>query len=45
MSKRIKIDVYFTKEQKKIIEEKANKLAISLSDYMKLKALDILKNE
>ena len=43
MSKRVKIEVYLTKEDKKEIQKKANKLDIPLSVYVKLKALDKLK--
>ncbi|MBS3136663.1 hypothetical protein J4401_06955 [Candidatus Woesearchaeota archaeon] len=45
MQKKSKIDVYLTPEHKAIIQEKAKKLDLSVSDYMKLKALNILKNE
>jgi hypothetical protein len=40
--RRIKIDVYLNKEQKDIIKRKSDKLGLSLSDYMKLKAVDAL---
>jgi hypothetical protein len=42
MSK-LKIDVYLSQEHKKEIQKRAKKLDLSLSDYMKLKALDLLK--
>ena len=45
MSRKVKIDVYLTAEHKKEIEKRAKKLDISLSDYVKLKALDILKGD
>tara|TARA_Y100000310_G_C20677259_1_gene813804 strand:- start:627 stop:776 length:150 start_codon:yes stop_codon:yes gene_type:complete len=43
MSKRIKIDVYLSKNHKQEIQKRASLLDLSLSDYMKLKALDLLK--
>ena len=43
MLRKVKIDVYLTPEHKKAIQDKANKLDISLSDYVKLKALDKIK--
>ena len=43
MSRRIKIEVYLNQKDKKIILEKAKKLDISASDYLKLKALNRLK--
>jgi hypothetical protein len=45
LDKRIKIDVYLSKEQKDKIKRNADKLGLSLSDYMKLKAVDALKEE
>jgi len=42
--KRIKIEVYLTAEDKSEIQKRANKLDISLSDYLKLKALNRLKD-
>ncbi|MFT4297764.1 MAG: plasmid mobilization protein [Candidatus Woesearchaeota archaeon] len=43
MQRKSKIDVYLSKEHKKEITKRANKLGLSVSDYMKLKALDLLK--
>jgi hypothetical protein len=43
MSRRIKIEVYLTEEHKKEIQKRADKLDLSLSDYMKLKVLDKIK--
>ena len=43
MSGRVKIDVYLSRERKKEILRKAALLDLSISDYMKLKALDMLK--
>ena len=43
--RRIKIDVYLSKNHKDEILKRAKKLGLSVSDYMKLKALDLLKNE
>ncbi len=43
MPLRVKIDVYLTKEQKKLIEIEAKKLDISLSDYLKLTGLGVIK--
>mgnify|MGYP002725625438 CR=1 FL=1 len=45
MSKRVKIDVYLTEKHKKEIQKRAEKLDLSLSDYVKLKALDLIKGE
>jgi hypothetical protein len=45
MSKRVKIDVYLTKEHKEIIRKKASKLDLSLSDYLRLKGLGRLKDD
>ena len=41
----MKIDVYLTKEQKVEIVKRARKVGLSVSDYMKLKALDKLRSE
>lgn len=41
--KRIKIEVYLTERDKQEIQKRADKLDISSSDYLKLKALDKLK--
>ena len=43
MSKRVKIDVYLSKHHKEEIQKRAKNLDLSLSDYLKLKALDLLK--
>ncbi|MFT4303455.1 MAG: hypothetical protein ACMXYG_02745 [Candidatus Woesearchaeota archaeon] len=45
MHKKVKIDVYLDRIHKNKIMKKANKLGLSVSDYMKLKALDLLKEE
>ena len=45
MSPRVKIDVYLRKEDKEIIKKKASKLDLSLSDYLRLKALDRIKED
>ena len=45
MSKREKIDVYLTKEYKREIQKRASKVDLSLSDYLKLKALNKLNEE
>ena len=45
MQKRYKIDVYLSKEHKEIIRKKADKFGLSISDYVKLKSLDILKEQ
>ncbi len=42
---RSKIEVYLSDEHKKRILAKAKKFDLSASDYMKLKALDLLKDE
>jgi hypothetical protein len=42
---RVKIDVYLTPENKKEIQKKAKKVGLSVSDYMWLKALDMLKEK
>jgi hypothetical protein len=44
MSKRVKIEVYLTQKMKKEIQKRASVLDLSLSDYMKLKALDEIKD-
>lgn len=43
MAKRIKIEVYLTQKDKRLILQKANRLDISASDYLKLKALNRLR--
>jgi len=43
MLKRTKIDVYLSENHKKEIQKRAAKLGLSLSDYMKLKALDKIR--
>lgn len=43
MQQKAKIDVYLTKDNKKKIKAKANRSGLSVSDYMWLKALDMLK--
>jgi hypothetical protein len=45
MSSRVKIDVYLRKEDKAKIKKKALKLDLSLSDYLRLKALDKIKED
>lgn len=42
-SKRVKIDVYLSEAHKDEIQRRAEALDLSVSDYMKLKALDLLK--
>jgi hypothetical protein len=42
---KVKIDVYLSEEHKKRIQDRASRLDLSLSDYVKLKALDMLKEE
>lgn len=42
---KVKIDVYLSEPHKKRILARAKKLDLSVSDYMKLKALDMLKEE
>lgn len=37
-----KIDVYLSETHKKLILDRAKKLDLSVSDYVKLKALDLL---
>lgn len=44
-NQRFKIDVYLTKEQKKEIARRATKIGLSVSDYVKLKSLDLLKDK
>jgi len=41
---REKIDVYLSSEHKKEIQKRAKLLDLSLSDYVKLKALDLIKD-
>jgi hypothetical protein len=43
MSDRVKIDVYLTKEQKKLLLIKSNKLNLALSEYLKQKSLGMEK--
>ena len=43
--RKVKIDVYLSEEHKKRIQNRATKFDLSVSDYMKLKALDLLKEE
>lgn len=43
--KRVKIDVYISQEHKKEILKRAKLMDLSVSDYMKLKALDMLKEK
>lgn len=43
MPEKTKIDVYLTIECKRKIIKKAKELDLSVSDYVKLKALDMLK--
>ena len=43
--KRIKIEVYLTEKNKEDIQKRADRLDISASDYLKLKALDRLKED
>ena len=45
LENRVKIDVYISREHKKEILKRAKLLGLSVSDYMKLKALDMLKDE
>ena len=45
MEKSIKIEVYLNKKDKIEIQKRADKLDISASDYLKLKALDRLKEK
>ena len=45
MPKKVKIDVYLTQEHKKEIEKRAKKLDVSVSDYVKLKALDLINEK
>ena len=45
MSNKAKIDVYLSKEHKNEILRRAKKLGLSVSDYMKLKALNLLREE
>ncbi len=43
MLRKTKIDVYLTVECKQEIQKRAKELDLSISDYMKLKALNRLK--
>ncbi|NQU79458.1 hypothetical protein HQ545_06850 [Candidatus Woesearchaeota archaeon] len=43
--RKAKIEVYLSEDQKKRIIERAKRLDLSVSDYVKLKALDLLKEE
>ena len=45
LKKRIKIEVYLTDKDKNEIQKRADRLDISASDYLKLKALDRLRDE
>ena len=45
MAKKVKIEVYLSEEHKKKILARAAKFDLSASDYMKLKALNLLKDE
>jgi len=45
LENRVKIDVYISREHKKEILKRAKLLDLSVSDYMKLKALDLIKDE
>lgn len=45
MRKKLKIDVYINERDKREIQKRAERLDLSLSDYMKLKALDRLKED
>jgi len=45
MSERVKIDVYLDKNSKKEILRRAQAIGLSISDYMKLKALDLLREK
>ena len=42
---RVKIEVYLSEAHKKRILDRAKQLDLSLSDYVKLKALDLLNDE
>jgi mobilization protein NikA len=44
MSRKTKIDVYLSEKHKKAIQKRAQKFDLSVSDYMKLKALDMLND-
>jgi|GEM_PF-1420170 len=44
MSARVKIDVYLSAEHKREIQARAKQFDLSISDYMKLKALDLLQD-
>ena len=45
MPGRVKIDVYLDKETKKEILKRSKRFGLSISDYMKLKALDLLRDK
>ncbi|MEK6938700.1 MAG: hypothetical protein AABX04_06670 [Nanoarchaeota archaeon] len=45
MSERVKIDVYLDQESKKEILRRSKLFGLSISDYMKLKALDLLRDK
>jgi len=45
MLERVKIDVYLDKGSKKKILVRAKEYGLSISDYMKLKALDLLREK
>ena len=45
MPKKVKIDVYLLPKHKEEIKKKADSLDLTLSEYMKLKALDMLKEK
>jgi hypothetical protein len=43
--RKAKIDVYLSEDHKKAILARARSLDLSVSDYVKLKALDMLREE
>ncbi len=45
MHAKVKIDVYLTEKHKAEIKRKADELDLSLSEYMRLKALDLLRED
>jgi hypothetical protein len=45
MQKKVKIDVYLIPKHKEEIKKKADALGLNLSEYMRLKALDMLKEK
>lgn len=45
MPERVKIDVYLDKASKKEILRRSQSFGLSISDYMKLKALDLLRDK